>query len=198
MRRPSRAPVSRIAALCRATLADAPAESAELEPRQRSDKHTLPLLGCPPQPCSYVFAAVEPGVRPRRCRADACQVRRLVAALAAATLVDAVPQLKIDQHFFTHDKTGKRFQIVGVAYQPGGSASFDPKSGKDPLSNADTCMRDAALMQVLGINTVRVYNLDPNINHDECASIFNAVSRHASVALTAVLVANPPDRPAFT
>ncbi len=28
---------------------------------------------------------------------------------------------------------------------------------------------------MLGINTIRVYNLDPNINHDLCASIFNAV-----------------------
>jgi hypothetical protein len=30
-------------------------------------------------------------------------------------------------------------------------------------------------MQRLGINAIRVYNLDPNIVHDECASIFNAV-----------------------
>ena len=36
-------------------------------------------------------------------------------------------------------------------------------------------MRDAALMQMLGINAIRVYNLDPNLNHDACASIFNAV-----------------------
>ena len=30
-------------------------------------------------------------------------------------------------------------------------------------------------MQQLGINTIRVYNLDPAINHDMCASVFNAV-----------------------
>lgn len=30
-------------------------------------------------------------------------------------------------------------------------------------------------MQQLGINTIRVYNLDPDINHDICASVFNAV-----------------------
>lgn len=30
-------------------------------------------------------------------------------------------------------------------------------------------------MQKLGINTIRVYNLSPSINHDECVSIFNAV-----------------------
>ena len=50
-----------------------------------------------------------------------------------------------------------------------------PQLNVDPLSNGTICLRDAALMQMLGINTVRVYNLDPTINHDQCASIFNAV-----------------------
>lgn len=65
--------------------------------------------------------------------------------------------------------------IVGVAYQPGGSAGFMPASGIDPLSNATSCLRDAAIMQMAGFNLIRVYNVDPDINHDECASIFNAV-----------------------
>ena len=30
-------------------------------------------------------------------------------------------------------------------------------------------------MQQLGVNTIRIYNLDPDINHDMCASIFNSV-----------------------
>ena len=30
-------------------------------------------------------------------------------------------------------------------------------------------------MQPLGINTVRVYNLDPTVDHDQCVSIFNSV-----------------------
>lgn len=61
------------------------------------------------------------------------------------------------------------------SYQPGGSSGFNPGSGVDPLSNGTTCLRDAALMQQLGINTIRIYNLDPAINHDMCASVFNAV-----------------------
>jgi len=36
-------------------------------------------------------------------------------------------------------------------------------------------LRDAALMQSLGVNTIRIYNLDPTINHDMCVSIFNSV-----------------------
>lgn len=31
-------------------------------------------------------------------------------------------------------------------------------------------------MQQLGVNTLRVYNLSPSLNHDQCVSIFNAVS----------------------
>lgn len=92
----------------------------------------------------------------------------------AATLVSAVKPLTVKGNEFVDD-AGHKFQIAGMAYQPGGSAGYNPQEGKDPLSNADICLRDAALMQILGINAIRVYNLDPNINHDECASIFNAV-----------------------
>ena len=48
----------------------------------------------------------------------------------------------------------------------------------DPLSDGDACLRDAILMQRLGVNTIRVYNLIADLNHDECASIFNAAGIH--------------------
>jgi hypothetical protein len=101
-------------------------------------------------------------------------MRTALVALAA-TVVGAVKPLTIKGTDFV-DADGNKFFLVGVAYQPGGSAGYDPKAGKDPLSDADTCLRDAALLQVMGVNAIRVYNLDPNLNHDECASIFNAVS----------------------
>lgn len=97
-------------------------------------------------------------------------------ALGAATLAAAVTPIEVQGKQFVNTKTGNAFQIVGMAYQIGGSAGYDPSHGKDPLSNGDICKRDAALMQTLGVNSIRVYNLDPNLNHDECASIFNAVS----------------------
>lgn len=43
----------------------------------------------------------------------------------------------------------------------------------DPLSNPTDCLRDAALMQQLGINTIRIYSVDPYVDHDQCVSIFN-------------------------
>ncbi|KAH7156935.1 Glucanosyltransferase-domain-containing protein [Dactylonectria macrodidyma] len=106
----------------------------------------------------------------------------------AATVVSAVTPLEIKGTEFVNSKTGNKFQIVGVAYQPGGSAGYDPKTGKDPLSHKETCMRDAALMQILGINAIRVYNLDPDINHDECASIFNAAGMYMMIDVNSPLV----------
>lgn len=64
---------------------------------------------------------------------------------------------------------------IFLSYQPGGASGFIAGSGIDPLSNGTLCLRDAALMQMLGINTIRVYNVDPTLNHDLCASIFNTV-----------------------
>jgi len=106
----------------------------------------------------------------------------------AATAVGAVKSLVIKGDSFVDPDTGDKFQVVGMAYQPGGSAGFDPKTGKDPLADPDACLRDAALMQALGINTIRVYNLDPDGDHDECASIFNAAGMYMALDVNGPLV----------
>lgn len=95
--------------------------------------------------------------------------------LLCATLASAVQNVKVQGANFVNNVTSDRFQIIGIAYQPGGSDAFSATSDTDPLSNATSCLRDAALMQELGINTIRVYNVDPTLNHDLCVSIFNAV-----------------------
>ncbi|KAI0025932.1 glycoside hydrolase family 72 protein [Xylariomycetidae sp. FL0641] len=97
-----------------------------------------------------------------------------LAAIGSASLAAAVATLEVQGNRFVNPKTNTQFQVVGAAYQIGGSAGYNPSSGKDPLSHVDVCKRDAALMQSLGVNTIRVYNLSPDLNHDECASVFNA------------------------
>jgi len=99
-----------------------------------------------------------------------------ILALAASALIATVRAVNVvsqQGQNLVVNATGQRFEIVGIDYQPGGSSGYMPGSGIDPLSNATSCLRDAALMQQLGVNTIRSYNLDPDINHDECASIFN-------------------------
>ncbi|GAB0139151.1 hypothetical protein EsDP_00007364, partial [Epichloe bromicola] len=105
----------------------------------------------------------------------------------AASLVAAVPPLEIKGKDFYNSKTGEKFQVVGVAYQPGGSAAFT-NSQPDPLSQPEQCKRDAALMQVMGVNAIRVYNLNPDLNHDECASIFNGAGMYMILDVNSPLV----------
>ncbi|KAI1389050.1 glycoside hydrolase family 72 protein [Hypoxylon trugodes] len=114
-------------------------------------------------------------------------MKSALVALGGATLAAAVTPLEVQGSQFVDSKTGNAFQVVGMAYQIGGSAGYDPSHGKDPLSNGDICKRDAALMQQLGINTVRVYNLDPNLNHDDCASVFNAAGMYMIIDVNSPL-----------
>ncbi|KAH8697878.1 1,3-beta-glucanosyltransferase Gel2 [Talaromyces proteolyticus] len=96
----------------------------------------------------------------------------LAAACGLASTASALHPLVVEGKDFVNSVTKDRFQIIGVDYQPGGSAAF--KKTADPLSDKDTCLRDAAVLQRLGVNAIRVYNLAPSADHDACASIFNA------------------------
>ncbi|KAI1994372.1 Glycolipid anchored surface protein 4 precursor [Ophidiomyces ophidiicola] len=100
----------------------------------------------------------------------------LIAAAGFALLstVAAVAPIEVQGAQFVDSKSKDRFQILGMDYQPGGSSGYKPQSGQDPLTDADVCLRDAILLQRLGINTIRIYNVSPDFNHDKCMSIFNA------------------------
>jgi hypothetical protein len=108
-----------------------------------------------------------------------------IAALGAlATAVAASNPIVVKGQDFIDSVTDKRFMVLGVDYQEGGAGADFSQS--DPLTNATRCLRDAALMQNLGVNTIRSYNLNPTLNHDECMSIFN------SVGIYVVLDVNSP------
>ncbi|EOD48262.1 Glycolipid anchored surface protein GAS1 [Neofusicoccum parvum] len=117
----------------------------------------------------------------------------LLASLVASTAV-AVNPIEINGQDFVDTKTNKRFYVIGVDYQPGGQAGYDEGSGKDPLTDADACLRDAAIMQQLGVNTIRVYNVDPDGDHDTCASIFNYVGIYMMLDVNSPLAGESIDR----
>ena len=54
--------------------------------------------------------------------------------------------------------------MEGVVYQV--------ESETDPLANPDQCKLDAALMKTLGVNTIRVYEVEYQRDHDDCMSSF--------------------------
>ncbi|KAH8897886.1 hypothetical protein GQ53DRAFT_760076 [Thozetella sp. PMI_491] len=118
--------------------------------------------------------------------------RAAVAAASLASLASAVQYVSPNGANFVVNATGDRFDIIGVTYQPGGSSGFSATA--DPLSDATACLRDAILMQQLGINTVRVYNVDANLNHDQCASIFNAAGIYMIIDVNSGLYGQYIDR----
>ncbi|ODQ63189.1 hypothetical protein NADFUDRAFT_84382 [Nadsonia fulvescens var. elongata DSM 6958] len=88
----------------------------------------------------------------------------LFATLASA----ALPPIEIKGNAFFDSKSNDRFYIRGVDYQPGGASDFS-----DPLANLTVCTRDIAGFKDLGINTIRVYNVDNSANHDECMKLLD-------------------------
>ncbi|KAF2423548.1 hypothetical protein EJ08DRAFT_701053 [Tothia fuscella] len=99
--------------------------------------------------------------------------RILPALLALAGTALATNTVIVQGQQFVDSVTKDRIMIIGVDYQPGGQGAYNPNVRADALSNGTVCLRDAAVLQKLGVNTIRVYNVDPAANHDLCASIFN-------------------------
>ena len=50
----------------------------------------------------------------------------------------------------------------------------EPSTYIDPLANSAACARDIPLLQQLGVNTIRVYNVDASINHNACMQALSA------------------------
>ena len=63
----------------------------------------------------------------------------------------AVNPVEVRGQDFVDTVTNKRLMIVGVDYQPGGQAGYKPTEGQDALTDADVCLRDAVVMQKLGV-----------------------------------------------
>ncbi|ODV87541.1 glycoside hydrolase family 72 protein [[Candida] arabinofermentans NRRL YB-2248] len=87
---------------------------------------------------------------------------------------------------------GEVFFINGIDYQPGGSSSYEDTNPTDVLSDGNTCLRDAYAIQNLGssenpINVIRVYTVNPELNHDECMSIFNAIGIYVIIDVNSPL-----------
>lgn len=51
----------------------------------------------------------------------------------------------------------------------------------DPLTDSDQCERDIKLMEELGVNTIRVYHVDPDADHDGCMKAFDEAGIYVTV-----------------
>lgn len=100
--------------------------------------------------------------------------------LCIATTTDELKYKKWDTHLsainirgnkFYNSDTGEQFFMKGIAYQQQVNKDDDMdgiKRYNDPLANPETCLRDIPFLSELGVNTIRVYHIDPQASHDIC------------------------------
>ncbi|KAF2835940.1 carbohydrate-binding module family 43 protein [Patellaria atrata CBS 101060] len=93
------------------------------------------------------------------------------AAAIFATANAAVDHIVIKGSKFFYEGNGTQFFMNGVAYQQDVSTN-GTLSGNDeytdPLADPSVCRRDIPFLVQLRTNTIRVYALDPEKNHDDC------------------------------
>lgn len=86
----------------------------------------------------------------------------LLSLTSLLPLTAAIPTIsQKGQKFFTSD--GNQWFVKGVAYQ------LNPL---DLGTDVTQCQADANLMQQLGTNAIRVYHVDPSLDHDACMKAF--------------------------
>ncbi|CAO3644654.1 unnamed protein product [Cunninghamella blakesleeana] len=87
--------------------------------------------------------------------------------LCLSSIVSCLNPIEIKGQKFFDSVTKDQFFIKGVAYQPRGD-----ENNRDPLADTNACTRDAELMKNLGMNVVRVYEINLDKDHDACMKAF--------------------------
>ncbi|KAL6304160.1 beta-1,3-glucanosyltransferase [Sparassis latifolia] len=105
----------------------------------------------------------------------------LAVAAVLASAVSALNPITSKGSFFFDAVTGDRFYVKGLAYSANyGSAQSSPIaatgsiSALDPLANGQGCQRDIPYFQQLGINLIRVYQVNASLDHSACMSALNS------------------------
>ncbi|VEU19819.1 DEKNAAC100029 [Brettanomyces naardenensis] len=111
----------------------------------------------------------------------------LLARAGQAMMPIEVVGKRFVQPSYHVEDDGEVFFIKGIDYQPGGSSAYSDDSKTDVLSDAEACLRDAFSIQQLGANTIRIYTINPAINHDQCMSIFDAAGIYVLVDVNSPL-----------
>lgn len=100
------------------------------------------------------------------------------AELNGSPKTSASAPIKTYGNKFFNSVTGEQFFIKGIAYQPSRIAgdehfvNIDGARFIDPMVEPKICLRDLPYLVDLGVNTVRVYSIDPERDHTECFKAF--------------------------
>ncbi|KAJ1969442.1 1 3-beta-glucanosyltransferase gel4 [Dispira parvispora] len=95
-----------------------------------------------------------------------------LAALSALMLqaYAEVNPLVIKDKLWFDKSTGEQFYFKGIAYAPK-LEDPDPKN-PDPLANPEGCERDLKVFKDLGLNAIRVYEVQLGRDHEKCMKLF--------------------------
>lgn len=108
------------------------------------------------------------------------------ASLFATTVLADLDPIVIKGSKFFYKSNDTQFYIKGAAYQEEYSGpKSDTDNYKDPLANADSCKRDVPYLQQLGLNTIRVYAIDPKADHTECMKLLQDAGIYVIADLSA-------------
>lgn len=125
-----------------------------------------------------------------------------LALLAAAALIEDAPAIEIAGNKFFDSSTGEQFFIRGIAYQRQRQEGEEYDRSSEPgyvdlLANLTLCLRDLEHLKEVGVNMVRVYQVDPTKNHDICMHAFARNGIYVLVDLAEHELAINREKPAW-
>ncbi|OMJ12436.1 1,3-beta-glucanosyltransferase GAS1 [Smittium culicis] len=115
-----------------------------------------------------------------------------ITSILSLSLVAAIDPLTFKGSKIFNSKTGDQFYFKGIAYQPKKGATSVPL---DPLADEVGCARDIANFKDLGINSIRVYEIDNSKNHDKCMNALSAAGIYVMLDLSTPNTSIPRDSP---
>ncbi|AHY78698.1 AQG_2a_G0038560.mRNA.1.CDS.1 [Saccharomyces cerevisiae] len=104
---------------------------------------------------------------------------------------EKTPAIKIVGNKFFDSENGEQFFIKGIAYQlqrseeelSNANGAFE-RSYIDALADPKICLRDIPFLKMLGVNTLRVYAIDPTKSHDICMEALSAEGMYVLLDLS--------------
>ncbi|KAG9084252.1 1,3-beta-glucanosyltransferase gas1 [Ceratobasidium sp. UAMH 11750] len=121
--------------------------------------------------------------------------RVLAVAACVLPLATALPKIHAKGKYL-YDESGNRFYIKGVAYQEAGELGPEtdanaanggypePTTYIDPLALGTACDRDLPYLKQLGVNAIRVYSVNSQLNHDDCMTKLNDAGIYTIIDLS--------------